>query len=128
MAVLVLSSDPDFVALLTFLLRHHGIAVADAGLAGPPQGADPGLVLADLTDQEAVPRTAASAALYAGTCPLLVLSEPGVAALEARSILPNATAYLPVPLVPRAFIARVREILDPEAVAGYGSGRGSLAS
>src|SRR5450755_3354877 len=101
MTVQLLSSDPDFAALLSFLLERNGMTMSGAHPAEQPVQ----LLVIDLTDEDTAFHTAASAAQYAGRCPQVVLYRPAAGAAWARALLPQAAAYLTVPLVPRELVA-----------------------
>jgi DNA-binding response OmpR family regulator len=113
MAVLLLSTDPDFRSALTYCLRFHGFGVTPVpfdDVTVPPFSTEPRPVMVvDLSEEESLFETAGRATRYTN-CPLLVLSRPGALMASARQLLPDASAYLPVPVLPSELVGAVRTV------------------
>ena len=107
-AVALLSTAPDFAALVAFLLRFHGFAVQVAEPAALHSQTAPAttaeLIALDLAggsvgEQQIAPPTPPGA-----RCPVVVLTRPDTAGLAQQLAAPPG-ACLMVPLQPRVLVA-----------------------
>jgi hypothetical protein len=123
MSVHLVCPDADFQALLSFLLRVHDIAVvaapADGSLTDVPTPLSPGVVVLDLAEEGLFDAVSARASGFPPAWPRVVLSRPGPLMAAARRRVPDAAAYLPVPVVPADLLQCVQRLHATAAMQGY---------
>jgi len=128
MTVLWFSPDPDFGALLAFLLRHHGIRVV---MLEPETMSEPDaeseaatLLLVDLATTALPDAAHARLARWGDAYPSLVLTRPAAIA-QAQALLPEARGFIATPLQPLALMRRIHQVLEDGGaeVSGYAARR-----
>jgi DNA-binding response OmpR family regulator len=116
MTVLLVSADSEFATLLQFLLTYHGLAVTRADLARPLEadGQEPAMLLLDLATSASEDISALLGSATIQALPWIVLTRPEQRT-QTQAQVPQAVAYLPVPVVPRALLATIRQRLAAAA-------------
>jgi hypothetical protein len=123
MPVHLVCPDADFQALLAFLLRFHDIAVVAAPVDGSLMDAtihpSPLVLVLDLAEEGLLDAVSARANDFPPAWPRVVLSSPGSLMAEARQRVPDAAAYLPVPVVPADLLQCVQRLHAVAALQEY---------
>jgi hypothetical protein len=122
MSVHLVCPDADLQALLSFLLRYHDIAEVAAPADGNLRDATTGptlVVVVDLAEEGLLDAVSARTNAYPPAWPRVVLSRPGPLMTAARRRVPDAAAYLPVPVVPADLLRCLQRLHAAAAVQGY---------